>query len=102
MLLDINPLINALRIEPQGNTTPQCRNEIETQEANSSNDLAPIEPDVPPLLHQSESRRSESRRAASIRKNTSGTTFLFEPVIEELIGLSIYKAISKKGQIRFN
>jgi len=45
--------VSLKHLAPQGNTIPQCPTEIETQEANSSNDLAPIEPDVPPSLHQS-------------------------------------------------
>ena len=58
--------VSLKHLAPQGNTIPQCPTEIETQEANSSNDLAPIEPDVPPSLHQSETQ--ELRRSERIRR----------------------------------
>ena len=54
--------VSLKHLAPQGNTIPQCQNEIETKESYSSTDLAPIEPELPQTLHQSETqelRRSE-------------------------------------------
>ena len=62
--------VSLKHLAPQGNTSPQSQNEIETKELNSSNDLAPIEPDLPQMLHQSEKkgvRRSERIRKAPDR-----------------------------------
>jgi len=58
--------VSLKHLAPKDNTIQQCQNEIETQEANSSNDLAPIEPDVLQSLHQSETQ--ELRRSERIRR----------------------------------
>ena len=58
--------VSLKHLAPQGNTIPQCQNEIETKESNSSTDLAPIEPELPQTLHQSEPQ--ELRRSERIRR----------------------------------